>query len=223
MLLGQKTLTTWATWLSLRRRLSTDAQKARSQDLSHSWTSQLISRWSPLLSYPTKLTGAQKELFQLLKTKATAVHVGPSPLLPSLSRTLPSQLDFSSICRPNKSLHALPTPISVEAKVIAMGQLLKLLLTTLPKARASLRNSNTHIPHTMALKAPARYQLLKLQKFKSQALSSLLKITILSCWMLLLNLAQLLSLLTLALGTLTMVVSTMAATRLPQTLTTLLF
>jgi hypothetical protein len=123
------------------------------------------------------LTGAQKELFQQLKTKATADHAGHLPPQPSLSPTLPYLLDFSLICLPNRSLRVHPTLINVEAKAIVMVQLLKLLLTTLLKARASLMNSNTHIPHIMALKAPAQYLLLKPQKFKSQALSSLQRTT----------------------------------------------
>ncbi len=149
--------------------------------MSHKWTFQQTSKLNHRLNFHTKLTGDHKELFQLLKIKVIVGHAGLSPQLPSLNHTLLSHLDFSSIFLLNKSLHVHLTLTSVVAKATATVQLLKSLLTTLPKARAFMRSSNTLTLHTMALKALAQYLNSKPQKFKFQASSSLLKTTILNC------------------------------------------
>jgi hypothetical protein len=127
------------------------------------------------------LTGDHKALFQLLKIKVIVGHAGLSPQLPFLNHTPQSLLDFSSIFLLNKSLHVHLTLTSVVAKATATVQLLKSLLTMLPKARAFMRSSNTLTLHTMALKALAQYLNSKPQKFKFQVSSSLLKTTILNC------------------------------------------
>ncbi len=220
---GKKTSTAWVIWLPLRNNLSTDAQRVKSQDFSHKWTSQLTSNLSQLLNFHTRLTGAHKALFQLLKIKATVDHAGHLPPLLSLSPMLLSLLDCSSIFLLNKSQHVLLTLTNVEVKATATVQLLKSLLTMLLKARACMRSSNTLTPHTTVLKAHAQYQSSKLQKFKFQASLSLQRTTILNCWTLLLNLVQSPFQLMLALGTLMTAASTMVATKQHPTLTTLSF
>jgi len=220
---GKKTSTTWATWPRLRSNLSSDVQRERSQDFSHKRIIILTSSLSPLMSSPTRLTGAHKELLQLLRIRAAAVHAGHSPQLKFLSHTQPSILDYSSIFHPNRSLLVLLTLISAVALATATVQLLRSLLTTLPKAKACWKSSSTLIPHTVAMKALVQYQLAKSQKFKFQASSSLLKTITLNCWTLLLKLVQLLFQLMPAHGQLTTVVSTMVATKLHPTLITLSF
>ncbi len=142
------------------------------------WTSHLTSILSPLISYPTRLTGAHKALFQLLKIKVIVVHAGHFPPLRFLSRTLPFLPDFSSIFLPSKLLHVLLILTSVVALATASVQLIVLLLTMWPKARACMRSSNTLTPHTMALKAHAQFLNSKLPRYRFQASSSLLQTTI---------------------------------------------
>ena len=144
----------------------------------HRWTSHLTSILSPLMSYPTRSTGAHKVLFQLLKIKVTVVHAGHFPPLPFLNHTPPFLPDFSSIFLPSRSQHVLLILTSVVALATASVQLIVLLLTTWPKARACMRSSNTLTPHTMALKAHAQFLNSKPPRYKFQASSSLLQTTI---------------------------------------------
>ena len=168
--LGKKTLTTWAIWLPPRKKHTADAQKAKSQDLNHKWISLPTLSLSLFLNFLTQLTGAQKALFQLLKTKAHADHAGHSRPQQLLNHTQPLILGFSLICLLNRSLHVLLTPTSAEVLVIVLVQPQRSLLTTLLKVREFLKSSNTLIPHTTVLKAHVQYLLAKPQKYKSQAL-----------------------------------------------------
>lgn len=146
--------------------------------MNHRWTSLKTLNLSLLPSYHTKLTGANKVLFQLLKIKVTVDHAGHFLLLLFLSHTPQSLLGFSLIFLPNKLLPVLLILISVEALATAVVQHLVSHLTTLLKARVCMRNSNTLTPHTMALKALVQCLNFKLPKYKFQVSSSLLKITI---------------------------------------------
>lgn len=124
--------------------------------MSHRRSALLPTRSSLFLSFPPRLTGATKVFVPLLRTKAIAVHAGPSPPPLQLNHTLPSQLECSLTCLPNRSPPVLLTLTIAEAQATAMAQLLSLLSTTLLTAKVCLRNSSTPTRHTTASKALAQ-------------------------------------------------------------------
>ena len=112
--------------------------------------------------------------------------------------------------------------IAVDSET-AKVQLLGLHLTTSLKAKVCLRSTKSHTLNTTVLKAPAIYQDLLFQKSRSQDSSDLEKTTTLTFLTLSPLLDRLPFLWPQAHGTHTMAASSMAATSLTQTSTTLSF